>query len=33
MNENELATKIIGVAMDVHTKLGPGGCLQRMFVL
>jgi GxxExxY protein len=24
MNENELATKIIGVAMDVHTKLGPG---------
>jgi GxxExxY protein len=24
MNENELATKIIGAAMDVHTKLGPG---------
>lgn len=24
MNENELAKKIIGVAMEVHTKLGPG---------
>jgi len=24
MNENELATKIIGVAMEIHTKLGPG---------
>lgn len=24
MNENELATKIIGAAMEVHTKLGPG---------
>jgi GxxExxY protein len=24
MNENQLATKIIGVAMGVHTKLGPG---------
>lgn len=24
MNENELATKIIGAAIDVHSKLGPG---------
>jgi GxxExxY protein len=24
MKENELATKIIGAAMGVHTKLGPG---------
>lgn len=24
MNENELATKIIGAAFQVHTKLGPG---------
>jgi GxxExxY protein len=24
MKENELATKIIGAAMEVHTKLGPG---------
>src|SRR5688572_16027060 len=24
LNENELATKVIGLAMDVHTALGPG---------
>jgi len=24
MNENELSNKIIGLAMDVHTELGPG---------
>ena len=24
MTENELATKIIGVAIDIHKKLGPG---------
>lgn len=24
MNENELSNKVIGLAMDVHTKLGPG---------
>ncbi len=22
--ENDLATKVIGIAMDVHTQLGPG---------
>lgn len=24
MTENELATKIIGIAIEIHTKLGPG---------
>ena len=30
MNENELATKVIGAAIDVHKSLGPG-LLERVY--